>query len=55
MMYAPRSNKVLHADSARLGKATLVLAFGDRRLGAGAAGEHQGVGRMPVLLSGGLE
>ncbi len=37
-------NQALHADGARLGETTLVLALGGRPLGAGAAGERQGVG-----------
>ena len=41
---AEQPNKVLHADGARLGKTALAATLDDRRLGAGAAGEHQGVG-----------
>jgi len=37
-------NQALHADGARLGETTLMATLGGRRLGAGAAGERQGVG-----------
>ena len=36
-------NKALRADGARLGETTVVATLDDRRLGAGAAGEAQGV------------
>lgn len=45
-------NKALHADGARLGETTLVFTLGDRRLGAGAAGERQGVRQTEVATCG---
>ena len=42
---SPLPNKALHADGARLGETTLVATLGYRPLGAGAAGERQGVRR----------
>jgi hypothetical protein len=38
-------NEVLHADGANLGDTSLSATFGDRAVGAGAAGEHYGVRR----------